>query len=80
MSNRSECRAYSLVAQSANAGEVLLSSALLNFRLGVARQRLCEDIRLELFRLGAEASDATVQKIIDGLPDDVLHREIAART
>lgn len=69
-----------LVEQSKNAGEVLAGSAIVEARMRLAQLRLEVDIVAELARLGADTSAAAVRKIIDGLPEDALYRELARRT
>jgi len=52
---------------------------MLESRIAVAEYRLRVEIVSELFKLGADTSDASVSKIIDGLPKDVLYAELAKR-
>lgn len=68
-----------IVEQSKNAAEVLSGADVLKARLEMARTRLRMDIVLELMNLGADCGFDNVNKIIDGLSDDVLNRELAAR-
>lgn len=70
----------SIVAQSVNAGEVLRNAPLLQARVDFAMARLRFEISYELLSYGADNDNAAVQKIIDGLPSDVLTRKLAART
>jgi len=69
-----------IIEQSTGLEEVLkLGAPMLESRIAVAEYRLRVEIVSELFKLGADTSDASVSKIIDGLPKDVLYAELAKR-
>lgn len=59
---------------------MLSRSPLLTARVRMAWEVLRMDVRLELFRLGADVSDDSVDAIINGLPGSVLYVELARRT
>ena len=58
----------------------IFARSILGNRIRIAMNRLRIDIRTELYKLGVNASDEAVQKIIDGLSDDVLAKELSRRT
>lgn len=69
----------SIVAQSRHVGEALIGS-LVEYRIHVAKLMLRVDVCAELMALGADPGDANVDRVIEGMPEDVWCREIARRT
>lgn len=49
-------------------------------RVDMAMARLRMDVRAELMRIGMACDDLTIQKIIDGLPEDVVSKLLSERT
>jgi len=69
-----------VIVEKSKAAPSVLAGSLAEARVKMAMERLRMDVRKELLALGADVSNEAVGRIIDGLPDDVLAKELAART
>ena len=69
-----------IITQYKNFAEVLSKSSLFDSRMELARSVLKFDIANELFSLGVFGQTKDdVNRIIEGLPEDILAKELAKR-